>query len=460
MATVKISQLGELDDPQNVTSGDLLHIINIEEFSSNYPTGTNKKIKASTLANGLARLTTTIPTIIQNALDSKVSLENFNTAGLKIAAPVRVATTTNINLASTLNGVVVDGEQLVVNDRILVKNQNNNQFNGIYVVNAGIPTRATDFDTTTEINGGYVLVNEGDTLKGSGWVVTTTIETVNTDPIVFTQFSTAVTGITKASIGLGQVNNTSDLNKPLSTATINALALKQNAITGGASTIVSNNLSTDRVLISNGSGKVTVSDITSAELGYLNDVTSNIQTQLNTKAPTNNPSFTGTVTLPAGTTVGGAPVAFIPTGAVMAFAMSTAPSGWLPCDGRTISRTNALYAPLFAAIGTTYGAGNGSTNFNIPDLRGYFVRGWDDGRDVDTGRAFGSNQTDEFKSHSHAYRDPSDTAPAAEGVGSGTPSGFNTTAVWVSSTPTDLTTSSGGTETRPKNIAMLYCIKL
>jgi hypothetical protein len=58
----------------------------------------------------------------------------------------------------------------------------------------------------------------------------------------------------------------------------------------------------------------------------------------------------------------------LPAGAVMAFAMNSAPDGWLPANGGAVSRTN--YAALFAAIGTTHGVGNGSTTFNVPDLRG------------------------------------------------------------------------------------------
>jgi hypothetical protein len=63
----------------------------------------------------------------------------------------------------------------------------------------------------------------------------------------------------------------------------------------------------------------------------------------------------------------------VPSGAVMAFARSSIPAGWLLCNGAAVSR--ATYAALFAVIGTTYGAGNGSTTFNIPDLRGVFIRG-------------------------------------------------------------------------------------
>jgi len=69
------------------------------------------------------------------------------------------------------------------------------------------------------------------------------------------------------------------------------------------------------------------------------------------------------------------PANAVPSGSVIPFAGSTAPSGWIICDGSAISRTT--FATLFALIGTTYGAGNGSTTFNIPDLRGRLVAGFD-----------------------------------------------------------------------------------
>ncbi|WP_065425337.1 phage tail protein [Neisseria elongata] len=84
-----------------------------------------------------------------------------------------------------------------------------------------------------------------------------------------------------------------------------------------------------------------------------------------------------------------------PSGQIAFFAGSSAPAGWLKANGAAVSR--ALYAALFAAIGTTYGAGDGSTTFNLPDLRGEFMRGWDDGRGIDRGRAFGSAQGDAIR---------------------------------------------------------------
>ena len=69
-------------------------------------------------------------------------------------------------------------------------------------------------------------------------------------------------------------------------------------------------------------------------------------------------------------------VGFMPIGVVVPFAGSTSPAGWLLCFGQTVSRTT--YAGLFATIGTTWGSGDGSTTFGLPDLRGRAVAGKDD----------------------------------------------------------------------------------
>jgi phage-related tail fiber protein len=75
------------------------------------------------------------------------------------------------------------------------------------------------------------------------------------------------------------------------------------------------------------------------------------------------------------------------TGAIMPFSFSLAPDGWLECNGSEVSRTT--YANLFSKIGTNYGVGDGVNTFNIPDLRGEFIRGWDNGRGVDSNRSLG-----------------------------------------------------------------------
>ncbi|MCR4299980.1 MAG: tail fiber protein, partial [Sulfuricaulis sp.] len=142
-----------------------------------------------------------------------------------------------------------------------------------------------------------------------------------------------------------------------------------------------------------------------------------------------------------------AALSFGTTGQMAYFAMNTAPTGWLKANGAAVSRTT--YAALFAAIGTTFGAGDGTTTFNLPDQRGEIIRGWDDGRGVDSGRVFGSWQADEFRSHSHAESGYIGLV-AYEAIAS---SGAD---VRIGTRQTGAT---GGAETRMRNVAHLACIK-
>ena len=147
----------------------------------------------------------------------------------------------------------------------------------------------------------------------------------------------------------------------------------------------------------------------------------------------------------------------VPSGAIMGFALSAVPSGWLECDGSAVSRTT--YAALFSAISTMYGVGDGSTTFNLPDYRGEFLRGYDHGRGADpdaatrtnrgdgtTGNNIGTKQIDAFKAHTHTYNAFSGGALSAAANGS-------------SGSGTNSTSSVGGTETRPRNVYVMYCIK-
>lgn len=148
---------------------------------------------------------------------------------------------------------------------------------------------------------------------------------------------------------------------------------------------------------------------------------------------------------------GGSGGADLPAGSVIYAAMNSAPTGYLKANGAAVSRST--YASLFAAIGTAFGAGDGSTTFNLPDLRGEFPRGWDDGRGVDSGRAFGSFQDEAFKSHDHAIR-------YAGGGGGAEPIKVQYTyATQYGGVGSGFIQTNGGTETRPRNIALLACIK-
>lgn len=126
-----------------------------------------------------------------------------------------------------------------------------------------------------------------------------------------TAYRTGNVNITATNIGLGNVDNTSDTSKPISTATQTALDGKQATITGAATTITGSNLTANRALVSNSSGKVAASAVTSTELGYLDGVTSAIQTQLNGKVPAsrtvNGKALSSNITLSA-SDVGSLPI--------------------------------------------------------------------------------------------------------------------------------------------------------
>ena len=187
-------------------------------------------------------------------------------------------------------------------------------------------------------------------------------------------------------------------------------------------------------------------------------------------------------------------VAGVPSGAVFCIAVASVPSGYLECNGAAVSRTT--FAALFAIIGTQYGSGNGSSTFNIPDLRGEFIRGFDNGKGTDSGRSIATSQSDQNKQHNHsASGSVGDHRHAyAFAQGSGGTMGNNFGGSGINSvtqsggrlaeleqgggndgqdlrgftantdnTQPSLTVSvgnDGGGETRPRNIAMMYVIKV
>ena len=258
------------------------------------------------------------------------------------------------------------------------------------------------------------------------------------------------------------------------------------------------NTSTNKLNIRNGanSANIEIGDVTQANLG------------LATKA---SPSFTGTVTsagdislsgtgkikLPVGTTAqrptaatgdmrfnssltqfegydGSGWTQFgvgAPVGAVFCTAAASVPTGFLECNGAAVSRST--YASLFSAIASIYGSGDGSSTFNLPDLRGEFIRGFDNGRGIDNGRTHASAQSDQNKGHTHSasVTDPGHSHTVNNFGGNfGGESGAQTfrsdhtgtsTAI-VQSATTGVSVSNasqGGTEVRVRNIAMIYIIK-
>ena len=188
----------------------------------------------------------------------------------------------------------------------------------------------------------------------------------------------------------------------------------------------------------------------------------------------------------------------VPSGAVFCMAVATVPPGYLECNGDPVSRTT--YAALFGVIGTQYNTGGEtSSEFRLPDLRGEFIRGFDNGRNVDvvvdsngnsSSRGIATSQSEQNKQHSHSASSSSSVSPSSHGHTStkldnnrvyghkmtganidgqtspyGSPGnipGFNITNLVDDTTITVSTSTSVGDEggeNRPRNISMMYVIK-
>lgn len=166
------------------------------------------------------------------------------------------------------------------------------------------------------------------------------------------------------------------------------------------------------------------------------------------------------------------------TGQVAFYAMASPPPGWLKANGAAVSRS--AYSTLFSKIGAAFGGGDGVSTFNVPDLRGLFLRGWDDGRGVDGGRGFGNVQGSQNLSHAHgasaSVSDPGHQhttqipykpngtggGPIAMVDGFSGITGYGSYATDVRATNISVGVSiaaDGGSEARPINMSLLACIK-
>ena len=144
----------------------------------------------------------------------------------------------------------------------------------------------------------------------------------------------------------------------------------------------------------------------------------------------------------------------VPIGAVFHLATSTVPAGYLKCNGDvvpngsgTVQGITANFSVLYALLGATHGSLG-----KLPDLRGEFVRGFDDGRGIDTSRVFGSTQADDLKSHVHT---------TVQMIGDNNVDGVDSTTTRSGDhhNQTRNTGAAGGTETRPRNVALMPVIK-
>jgi len=324
--------------------------------------------------------------------------------------------------------------------------------------------------------GGSTAISTTGNISTSGNIATTGSGTLAVAGNATVTGTLGVTGILTASGGVaGTATQANQLSTGRTIAATGDVSYTSGAFNGtanvtGAATIANSAVTTAKIADSNvTTAKIADANVTTAKIADGNVTTAKIADGNVTTAKIAD----GNVTLQK--LVAAVQQALVPAGAVQAFAMNTAPSGWLACNGGAVSR--ATYAALFAAISTTYGTGNGSTTFNVPDLRGYFVRGSGTNSDGTAAGTFGAKQADALKSHTHTAS--SNTTGAHAHFQSISTVGFGGTGFGMTGfqgydgfAPANLATQNAGnhshaitvnatgdTETRPKNIAMLYCIK-
>ncbi len=145
----------------------------------------------------------------------------------------------------------------------------------------------------------------------------------------------------------------------------------------------------------------------------------------------------------------------MPVGSVVMWLNASVPSGWLEMNGAAISRTT--FEDLYSLLGTTYGSGDGSTTFNLPECRGEFPRFWDNARGIDSARDLGSSQTDLVKAHTHAYAGLGKAN--ADGNDTLTDEGMVASGVGAAGAISGSTAANTGAENRPRNVAFMGIIK-
>jgi microcystin-dependent protein len=272
---------------------------------------------------------------------------------------------------------------------------------------------------------GTVNISTGQTYKINGL-----------DVLTSSSLGSSITSSSLTSVGtLTGLTVTGDVNIDSNTlkvdGTNNRVAINKATPTEALDVAGNTNLTTGSKYMINGTNVLTetslgpsITDSSLTSVGTLNSLT------LNTNAANN----------------------ICPAGAVMHFAMITPPSGWLKCNGQEISRTT--YSNLFTAVGTLWGAGDGSTTFNVPNLMGNFIRCLNDtASGTDANRTL-STTPQGFATQSHTHSAGySRTAFATGSITAVSP--VTTANVFTTGTNSGSTAS----ETRPVNIALLACIK-
>ncbi|MFJ5236691.1 phage tail protein [Pseudomonas neuropathica] len=315
---------------------------------------------------------------------------------------VRVAASTNI----VLNGAQqIDGVAVIAGDRVLLPSQTLAKDNGLWVVANGDWVRATDSNNSAKVTPGLtVMVEEGTANGDSLWHLTT--------------------------------------NAPITLGTT-ALTFKMLAGRTGIAAGTYKSLTVDEY------GRATAGENPATLAGFgIKDTYTKTEIE-------------GMI----------ANASMLPVGTIVAFPGAIPPVGFLELDSSV--KSAALYPDLNTYLAGKYNKGDeGAGNFRLPDGRGEFLRGWDHGRGVDAGRGIGTYQAEAFAAHNHRYFDG--TAATFDPAGNWQAGNINGAAASISvgaflsavdsgstmqMVNAQNTVNTGGTETRPRNLAVMWCIK-
>jgi len=276
-------------------------------------------------------------------------------------------------------------------------------------------------------------------------------------------------GVDSSAITTAMLANNSVTTTQVNDAAITNSKLAANAVT--ATQIVDATITTAKLAdASVTTAKLADSAVTTAKIADANVTTAKLATGSVNSTAILDGAITGTdianTTIPLGALVSAVQQALCPPGTVVAYMGTTAPAGWLLCNGASVSRTT--YASLYAVIGNASGSAD-TNSFNVPDFRGRFLRGWDNntGRDPDrfsrtamaTGGnindAIGSIQGDQLKSHNHHIARTVVDWNADAGFDHRSLAATTDDGHWTGQN----TEFTGGNETRPINAYVNYIIK-
>ena len=315
---------------------------------------------------------------------------------------VRVATSSNIVLSGAQQ---IDGVAVIAGDRVLVANQTLAKDNGLWIVANGDWVWAADANSNAKVTPGLtVMVEEGTANGDSLWHLTTNAPiTLGTTALIFKMLA-GRTGIAAGTYKSLTVDEYGRATAGANPETLAGFGIKDSYTKAEVEGLIAN-------------------------------------------------------------------ASMLPVGTIVAFPGATPPVGFLELDSSV--KSAALYPDLNAYLAGKYNKGDeGAGNFRLPDGRGEFLRGWDHGRGVDAGRGIGTFQAEAFAAHNHRYFDG--TAATFDPAGNWQAGNINGAAASISVgaflSPLDNgstmqmvnaqnTVNTGGTETRPRNLAVMWCIK-